>query len=651
MNSSVFREPFRWEFEKHLIADQLGHQKYAKVSTAMGELICNSFDAHASEVRISLVNNPLGGLESVSFEDNGDGISPTVFQDRFRKVGVKPIRSSERKFGRFGLGRFAVYRLGSRSEWESTSLDESGRGKTIRFVMTRDPKQKQVLETLDSAEAKTGTRINVFNPVDDVSRGLTVDNLKQDLLLSFLGYLLSHREKRIVVNNDALDPHALIDRSSEVELVVSHGEQKIPVRVKHITLRGHISRDRFSVDNILFFGDGKLCSTASTATRCPSNYLALVESPYLSELLRSNRESIVTLDPGYNTLVHAVQMSVFEFQQKLKDEAAKQFLEDARSQSFYPFRDSNITAETAAKKALYDVTLEKIDEYVDLGRLTKKQQAVVFKLLNRAMNNSNVLDVLTEVASLSDDDFHKFRRVLERTTLQQIIRLSDEVSRRLEFLNSLHEIVYGDISKRIEERKQLHKILDQHCWIFGEKYQLSTSDKSFRTLIGRHRKELDLAETPDEEMLLIKDVDSIPDLYLTAQRSFPTDPKHHHLIVEIKAPKVKLKSKEVDQIKKYANVIRNSAQLSKNSAVWELFLVSSDLTEDVEADRSQDGRPFGLLQERQGINIWVFRWSELIQRAKDEMELVRNHLSLKTEELSISEDLKKEFPFLATAGA
>lgn len=646
--NNVTEEKFEWEYEPHLITEQLGRNKYSKPVTALFELVSNSFDAKADRIDINFNENPLGGIDTVTVTDNGHGISPGTFKDRFKKVGVRPSSHGVGQFGRFGLGRFSVFRLGSKSEWSSISKDGT-QFIELSFSLVNDNSQRLV-KTAISTKTVTGTKVEIQNIYEDVLKKLAPAQLKNELILGFLVYLLAHPGKTLYLNNEKLVADDFIDQSKLAEGELEIDGEKVKVSIRHILTRKSLSKEKL-LNNFLFFGDGKLCRSQKVESRCPPNYLALVDSPYISDLLQSNRESIAEMDSGFNAIVSWANTEIDKYLEEIKLSSAKNFLEDARVQEFYPFSGTNISPQAAAKQAIYDVALEKIDEHIDLGKLPKKTQAVIFNLLNRAMSNSNILEVLSEVAKLSDEDFDKFRRVLEKTTLEQIIRLSDEVTRRLEFLNSLHEIIYGDISKRIAERKHLHKILEQHCWIFGEKYQLTTSDKSFRTIITKQRESAGLPKSDDDSLKDIKEYNLIPDLFMTATRSFPIDPKNHNLIVELKAPKVKLSNDEVSQIKKYANVVRTAPELSQISSAWELFLVSSDLNDDVEAERTQQNRPVGLIFEQQNVKVWVFKWSELIQKMKDEMTLVRDHLKLKTDELAVSEDLKKEFPFLQEANA
>ena len=44
------------------------------------------------------------------------------------------------------------------------------------------------------------------------------------------------------------------------------------------------------------------------------------------------------------------------------------------------------------------------------------------------------------------------------------------------------------------------------------------------------------------------------------------------------------------------------------------------------------------------MTLWALEWSEVISNARSEMQLVRDHLKRKSEELTISDYLRETFP-------
>ena len=80
------------------------------------------------------------------------------------------------------------------------------------------------------------------------------------------------------------------------------------------------------------------------------------------------------------------------------------------------------------------------------------------------------------------------------------------------------------------------------------------------------------------------------------------------------------------------------------SAKWDIFLVSTKVTKEIERDRQQKDRPFGCIWKHETMTVWALQWSELISRAKEGMHLVHKHLKNKSRELSVSEYLREQFP-------
>jgi hypothetical protein len=44
------------------------------------------------------------------------------------------------------------------------------------------------------------------------------------------------------------------------------------------------------------------------------------------------------------------------------------------------------------------------------------------------------------------------------------------------------------------------------------------------------------------------------------------------------------------------------------------------------------------------MRVWAYTWSEIIARCKAEMKLVREHVEMKAQELSIEGELSDSFP-------
>jgi Histidine kinase-, DNA gyrase B-, and HSP90-like ATPase len=99
------------------IIDHLGIQMYQSPTAALAELISNSWDADAEEVRVTLPS-ALGEGSTIVIDDNGTGMTFSECQDRYLNVGYarrgnNPAQRSAEKgrpiLGRKGIGKFAGF--------------------------------------------------------------------------------------------------------------------------------------------------------------------------------------------------------------------------------------------------------------------------------------------------------------------------------------------------------------------------------------------------------------------------------------------------------------------------------------------------------------------------------------------------------------
>lgn len=101
------------------LIDRLGRELVGRAETAVSELVKNSYDADATEVKVTFINSDaVGG--SLIIEDNGVGMNESQLVSGFMRISStdkihNPVseRYGRTKAGKKGIGRFATQRLGS----------------------------------------------------------------------------------------------------------------------------------------------------------------------------------------------------------------------------------------------------------------------------------------------------------------------------------------------------------------------------------------------------------------------------------------------------------------------------------------------------------------------------------------------------------
>src|SRR5438067_3371533 len=93
------------------LLDHTGLAMYSSIPKAISELVANSYDANAIEVRIN-VSLKDDAIEQITIADNGDGMSPEELENRYLALGynrrdVVGASTKRKPIGSKGIGKLA----------------------------------------------------------------------------------------------------------------------------------------------------------------------------------------------------------------------------------------------------------------------------------------------------------------------------------------------------------------------------------------------------------------------------------------------------------------------------------------------------------------------------------------------------------------
>jgi hypothetical protein len=120
----------------------------------------------------------------------------------------------------------------------------------------------------------------------------------------------------------------------------------------------------------------------------------------------------------------------------------------------------------------------------------------------------------------------------------------------------------------------------------------------------------------------------IVDLMLTRSIGKNHSDEREHLVVELKAPKVKIGQDEINQIESYAFAVAEDERFKHLKTKWNFWVISNDLDAYAKRRLKQDNKGKGIIYDADGITIWVKTWGELIQECKHRLEFVRKQLDI-----------------------
>jgi hypothetical protein len=603
---------------------------------ALAELIWNSLDADADEVTVTFERSPLGGLDAIQVTDNGLGMTHEQALTGFRSLGGswKDIEKQSRKHkrqlhGRQGRGRLLAFSLrGSRVVWRTVAAADDGKQATTITVSAADRDYFDVSDP-ESTTDPVGTTVRVEG-ITDVVRGVEGEAGWLDLVTEFALYIEQYKPE-VVVDGRRLDPTPLQLARTEYPLegfdadeppVLTIVEWSIPVtEVLYLCEPGGIALDFVKPPRVgAQFEYTAYLRWHGIEERAAD--LALVEAGH----------------PVLSPVVEAARRQIVDHFSHRERERQRTVIEEWQKEQVYPYERPPADRIEEAARNLFDVVAVAAAPAVNAASDAKSRKFTL-SLLRQAVEHepSSVEDVLQEVLQLPPDQVEDLRHLLRRTSLTAIIRASRSITDRLDFLEALRIMVFDpEVKGRVQERSELHRILENETWVFGEEFSLTTSDKSLTTALQDHVAHLGREElAPMGEVLDDAGRRRILDLVLA--RSVPhTRQEHEHLVVELKAPAVTITDAEIGQIINYARTVAKDSRFDRITVQWDFLLIGTRLNDAARERSSQQGFEPGQVWNRDGVRVWVRTWAEIIDAAEYRLRFVKERLGYApTEELAL----------------
>jgi hypothetical protein len=330
---------------------------------------------------------------------------------------------------------------------------------------------------------------------------------------------------------------------------------------------------------------------------------------------------------------------------KEKNKEFDNFTDKLKHDEYYPYKEKNSSSNS--KVILFDKLAYLVEDKYNLLNEKNRLREIIYPLIDRTISNGELDRILKNILKLNSKMISKFSSLLEKTEMEDIIEFSEKVAAKMEELEFLEKIVYSQISKNVKERKELHKFLEKMLWVFGEEYNGSTkllSDKGLENNLIQLRNDL-LQYSPSKKQDNIAEVDksikSITDLFLYSEKILDVK-RREVLIVELKAPKVKISPKELGQVMKYATEIEKSSS-TPNDVKFKILLVSSEINEDAAFQiKGNEDNPYHYFSSKNGkIEISVMKWADIIENIKRKLKYMSNILNIK--DVDIQAKVEKDF--------
>src|SRR5580700_2771093 len=147
----------KFTVDTHLFRE-LGELLVGRDSTALVELVKNSYDADATDVEVHAQNLESTTEGWIQITDNGVGMTPEVFEEGFLRIASRVKDAGDRRSLRFrrrftgekGIGRLAAHKLAELIDVTSFAGDELRSNGAVGVRGIIDWKLVESFETLDA---------------------------------------------------------------------------------------------------------------------------------------------------------------------------------------------------------------------------------------------------------------------------------------------------------------------------------------------------------------------------------------------------------------------------------------------------------------------------------------------------------------------
>lgn len=613
-------------------------------SQAIPELIWNSLDADASEVSVDFKTNAMNGLESIAVRDTGHGLAHQDAQHAFGDLGDSWKKSNERTrgkrrflHGRGGKGRFRAFALGGFVQWTTRYADD---GSVYEYRISGREDNPGVFEIEDTprkTRKSVGTDLVISEVYDDLTNPRT-EGVVTEIAEQFALYLTQYPDISVRYDEKKFNPRDLAEDYRDYDL----GHITLPDGRTAVAVLTIIQWKSPKKRRALFLCDagGFSLSELPAGIQAPGfQFTAYLKSDICRELADSHVFDLQELHPSVRALVDCAKDKLRTHFRERVAIAANTLVDEWKAENIYPYQGPPRSIVDEVERQVFDVLALNVHEYLpDFGDSDARNKRLSFQLLRHALetNPEAVGQILRTVLELPKEKQDELAKLLEKTTLAAIINASKMVAGRLDFLRGIQLLVF-DNKKETLERRQLHRILADHTWIFGEQFNLTADDEDLTNVLRKHlANRADQIEFHSDPVLRDDGSKGIVDLMLSRRIPQSQPEKREHLIVELKRPSKRIDGEVLQQIKSYAFAIWGDERFKDTDTRWLFWAISDDWTEAVRAEALEQDGPSGRVLNIKGgqYSIWVKTWGQVIQECEGRLKFIQEKLEYSADKVS-----------------
>lgn len=639
---------------------------YVSTFSALCELINNSLQADAKNIWLDIdyvSEEELSSLivKKMIIKDDGYGV---YLDDLGRKI--LDIGTNNKDGGK-GIGRFAAFQLGKTIKIETVGysqdnknyskvflpLDFDSFGKNINVSEVKIETQEEILEGSSlktyyqvTIEDFYDTEITDREPKKKIVERMLRQNIA-DAIFERYPLKIFNNEVNFYINKQRIEPDTfVIDTPILKEIPYQDKKGK-----KHVVQFRFFNVKNVERRKIFLTINNAGIQTIASGFEYDAEWLSPKIGGWFIYVSSESLPTDIYRNIGLDELDEEVRCFKMFIKEQLtiffreKNIEFDNFIDKLKKDNYYPYKEKT---SSKSKTALFDKLAFLVEDKYNLLNEQNRLREIIYPLIDRTISNGELDRILNSILKLNKKTIAKFNELLSRTELENVIAFSDKVSLKMEELEFIEKLTYSEISKHVKERKELHKFLEKMLWIFGEEFSDSTkllSDKGLENNLKTLRDDIMIYKPAKKEDNINSSIDkstkSITDLFMYSEKIIDCN-KREVLIVELKAPKVKISPVELAQAKRYAREIEQSGQTPQH-VNFKVLLVSSDISEAGKYEiKGEENNPYMYFRSNSGrVEVWVMKWSDLLERQKRKLKYLSNSLEIK--DVDIQSKVEKDF--------
>lgn len=612
-------------------SDYLEKITRARPAPALAELIWNALDADASRVSVTFHDNEMGGLGRIVIRDNGEGIPQAKAPSFFGNLGGSwkktsgATQSGRILHGEEGRGRFKAFALGAIAEWKVVYERD---GRLWSYVISMSAINIQMVDISDEEEAEhdavKGVVLEISQPHKNFD--LTSSTVVDELATIFALYLSDYQNVIVEIHGKRIDPSGLIAERKKYPLQnIVMDDQTYVAKLEIIQWNGISARALYLCNDKRF--PLSLVSEGRRFHVGGFQFTAYFQSSLFTEMQKKGTIDLAEMQkPVIQALDEAQQTIKEHFLERAAQEASS-FVQDWKDEQIYPYEGEPANQVEKVERQVFDIVALNVARHMpDFSGAPTQNKQFQLRMLRQAIERSprELQTILKEVLNLPKRKQDELADLLQNMSLSSIISSAKVVADRLKFLIGLGAILFDKGPKqRLKERSQLHRILAENCWLFGEEFSLSVDDQSLTEVLRAHKKVLGEKIAIDKSVKHPTQKKGIVDLMLSkVTRHHREDVKH--LVVELKRPSVKIGSKGVSQIEQYAFAVAADERFKGVDVTWEFWVISDGY--DQFAEQRITDPATGEIYKKGSISIFVKTWAQVLNDNRARMQFFQEHL-------------------------